>query len=52
MVQTATGQWAEKHGTGGASQLWDPGMTPETIPWTLNGEPYYKSDIIYFALGG
>ena len=51
MRQTDTGQWAEKHGTGGASILWDVGMTPDTIPWTANGEPYYDSEIIYYAVG-
>ena len=52
MVQTSTGQWAEKHGIGGDSILWDNGMTPDTIPWTLNGTPYYDSEIIYFAVEG
>ena len=51
MRQTNTGQWAEKHGYGGASVLWDAGMTPDTIPWTLGGVPYYDSAIIYYAVG-
>ena len=51
MRQTNTGQWAEKHGCGGASILWDVGMTPDTIPWTLGGIPYYDSEIIYYAVG-
>lgn len=51
MRQTSTGQWAEKHGIGGSAILWDPGMTPDTIPWTLNGVPYYDSKIIYYAVG-
>ena len=51
MRQTSTGQWAEKHGCGGASILWDAGMTPDTIPWTLGGVPYYDSAIIYYAVG-
>ena len=51
MRQTNTGQWAEKHGTGGASVLWAPGMTPDTIPWTLGGREYYDSKIIYYAIG-
>ncbi len=51
MRQTNTGQWAEKHGCGGASILWDTGMTPDTIPWTLGGVPYYDSEIIYYAVG-
>ena len=51
MRQTDTGQCAEKHGYRGASILWDIGMTPDTIPWTLNGVPYYDSEIIYYAVG-
>lgn len=51
MRQTDTGQWAEKHGYGGQSVRWAEGMTPDTIPWTLGGEPYYDSDIIYYAVG-
>ena len=51
MRQTNTGQWAEKHGYGGPSVLWDAGMTPDTIPWTLGGVPYYDSKIIYYAVG-
>ena len=51
MRQTNTGQWAEKHGYGGASILWDAGMTPDTIPWTLGDAPYYDSAIIYYAVG-
>lgn len=51
MRQTSTGQWAEKHGYGGASILWDPGMTPDTIPWTLGSSLYYDSPIIYYAVG-
>ena len=51
MRQTSTGQWAEKHGYGGTSILWDAGMTPETIPWTLGGVNYYDSKIIYYAIG-
>lgn len=31
--------------------LWDAGMTPDTIPWTLGGVPYYDSAIIYYAVG-
>ncbi|MDR1892056.1 MAG: hypothetical protein LBQ48_03490 [Oscillospiraceae bacterium] len=50
MVQTNTGQWAEKHGTGGDSVLWDFGMTPDNIPWTLGGQKYYDSEIIYFGI--
>ena len=26
------------------------GMTPDTIPWTENGKPYYDSEIIYYAV--
>jgi len=50
MVQTNTGQWAEKHGTGGDAILWDLGMTPDTIPWTDGEKEYYDSEIIYFAI--
>ena len=50
MVQTSTGQWAEKHGTSGNSILHDVGMTPDNIPWTLSGMPYYDSEIIYYAI--
>ncbi len=39
------------YGCGGASILWDVGMTPDTIPWTLGGIPYYDSEIIYYAVG-
>jgi len=51
MVQTDTGQWAEKHGTAGDAILWDEGMTPDTIPWTLFGEPYYDDGPVYYAIG-
>lgn len=51
MRQTDTGQWAEKHGYGGSSVLWNMGMNPETIPWTLGGNLYYDSNIIYYAVG-
>lgn len=51
MRQTDTGQWAEKHGIGGASVLWDVGMTPDNISWTLDNVPYYDSPIIYYAIG-
>lgn len=51
MRQTDTGQWAEKHGVGGESILWDEGLTPDDIPWTLAGQPYYDSPIIYYAVG-
>lgn len=51
MRQTNTGQWAEKHGVSGDSILWDAGMTPDTIPWTLSGLPVYDSPIIYYAVG-
>ena len=39
------------YGYGGASVLGKPGMTPDTMPWTLYGEPYYDSEIIYYAIG-
>jgi hypothetical protein len=50
MVQTDTGQWAEKHGPGGAAILWNPGMTPDEIPWTVGGQVYYDGPISY-AIG-
>ena len=51
MLQTNTGQWAEKHGPRKKSILWDLGLTPETIPWKINGQYYYDSEIYYFAVG-
>ena len=51
MRQTNTGQWAEKHGSFGASVLHPYGMTPDNISWTLNDIPYYDSPIIYYAVG-
>lgn len=50
MVQTATGQWAEKHGTEGESILHPHGLTPDELPWVLYGEEYYDSKIIYIAI--
>ena len=45
-------QWAEKHGCAGDSILWDEGMTPDTIPWSIgNITNYYDSPIIYYAVG-
>jgi len=53
MVQTSTGAWAEKHGSLRSSQLWDVGMTPDTISWSLPGvsASYYDSEILYYAIG-
>jgi hypothetical protein len=51
MRQTDTGCWAEKHGIGGSSKLWESGMTPDSIPWTLGDYEYYDSPIIYLAVG-
>ena len=52
MRQTDTGCWAEKHGIGGPSILWDDAsMTPDNISWTLGNYPYYDSPIIYYAIG-
>ena len=51
MVQTITSAWAEKHGVGSDSVLWDIGMTPVNIPWTYKGKEYYDSDIVYLAFG-
>lgn len=50
MVQTDTGNWAEKHGPGGATVYHSSG-NPDTISWD-NGYRigYYTSDIIYFAI--
>lgn len=53
MVQTSTGQWAEKHGRAGTSICHEMGMTPDTISWDLgNREGYYDSEIIYIAVIG
>lgn len=49
MVQTNNGAWAEVHGIG-PSVLHPIGETPETIPWTAGGVPYYDSRILYFAI--
>lgn len=51
MRRTDTGQWAEKHGSGGESVLWPKGLTPDEIPWTLGGQVYYDSPILYYAIG-
>ena len=50
MVQTDSGQWAEKHGIGGDSILHEVGLTPDSIPWTFMDNPYYDSEIIYLAI--
>ena len=57
MVQTSTGQWAEKKGSGD-SRLFDYGQTPDTVLWDYYNkaqeryyEDYYDSEIIYFAIG-
>ena len=50
MVQTDSGQWAEKHGIGGDSILHEEGLTPDSIPWTIGDNPYYDSEIIYLAI--
>jgi len=52
MVQTRTGQWAEKHGYGGKTVLHDFGKNPSNLVWT-DGESKnekYASDLIYFAI--
>ena len=51
MRQTDDGRWAEKHGIGEPSICHGFGETPDTIPWTLGGKPYYDSAIIYYAVG-
>mgnify|MGYP003557196372 CR=1 FL=1 len=52
MVQTSDGNWAEKHGPGGATVYHHTG-TPDTISWDLGTtRGYYTSNIIYFAVTG
>lgn len=50
LASLTTGQWAEKHGTGGDSVLWDSGMTPDNIPWTLGGQLYYITIVKLFIM--
>ena len=50
MVQTKSGQWAEKHGEGGTTIIWPQGYNPSNIAWTLSGQPYYDSRIAYYAI--
>lgn len=51
MVQTSTGQWAEKHGRAGSSLCHEAGMTPATISWDLEDQTgYYDSEIVYIAV--
>ena len=52
MVQTSTGQWAEKHGSRGGTYLWDVGVTPNEANWSFPGDDnqYYDSPIVYFAI--
>ena len=52
MVQTETGQWAEKHGSWYGSVLHGMDETPDTISWDLDTKGYYDSEIIYYAIGG
>lgn len=49
MLQTITGQWAEKPGAK-ESMIWEIGQTPENTRWEMNysNKP---STIIYFAVG-
>ena len=50
MVQTSSGQWAEKHGPSGATVLHESG-TPDTISWDCGSYTgFYTSRIIYFAI--
>lgn len=49
MVQTSTGQWADKHGDA-TSRLWDSDMTPNTIDWTAADGTEYTSKIVYMAV--
>ncbi len=55
MVQTATGQWADKHGTTSIIALHPYGMTPNVILWEMynidnSHYGYYNSAIVYFAI--
>lgn len=50
MVQTKNGQWAEKHGPGGKTILYEKG-NPNTISWDYdNRKNYYDSETIYLAI--
>ncbi|MGM9601662.1 MAG: RHS repeat-associated core domain-containing protein, partial [Faecousia sp.] len=50
MVQTSSGQWAEKHGPSGATVLHEYG-TPDTISWDCGSYTnFYTSKIIYLAI--
>lgn len=50
MVQTSSGNWAEKHGPGGATVYHTSG-NPTTISWDYgNITGYYTSGIRYFAI--
>ena len=51
MVQTASGQWAEKDGQYKGSVLHPAGVTPDDIKWEFNGEPYYYEYTVYLAVG-
>ena len=52
MVQTDTGQWAEKHRRGGDAILWDIEMTPDEISWDLEDWiGYYDDGPHYYAIG-
>lgn len=52
MVQTNTGQWAEKHGISGDSILHEFGVNPSNIKWTdgKSSKEKYMNGPIYFAL--
>ena len=50
MVQTSSGNWAEKHGPGGGSVYHSSG-NPSTISWDCGDiRGYYTSEIKYFAI--
>jgi len=54
MVQTISGQWAEKQGSKGPSNLFPRGYTPDTSSWIVqseNGNIVYDSPVIYYAIG-
>lgn len=55
MVQTSSGQWAEKHGNTGDSIIHEIGNNPDNISWDLYDggvcwSGYYDSGIEYYAI--
>ena len=50
MVQTESGEWAEKRGSSSATILHTSG-NPSTFQWDAATYPnFYTSDILYFAI--